>query len=99
LPDEIAEAPAPPAAPPSRPREVPMTRLLLWSQPGMCTASGEATSARQTLSARFQYWDGGERGLFHLDPRLPLDAVNPILDYLSEAEREVGSRLKLRVAR
>jgi hypothetical protein len=30
---------------------------------------------------------------------LPLDAVNPILDYLTEAEREVGSRLKLRVAR
>jgi hypothetical protein len=65
----------------------------------MCAAPGDALSARETLAARFQYWDGGERGQFHVDPRLPLEAVTPILGYIAEAEGEAARRLKLRVAR
>jgi hypothetical protein len=81
------------------PREVALTRLQLWSQPGLCGAPGDALTARATLSAGFRYWDGGNQGLFHIDPRLPLDAVKPILSDLADAEREVGKRLKLSVAR
>jgi len=65
----------------------------------MCAATGDALSARQILSARFRYWEGGELGLFHVDPRLPLDAPTPILGYIAEAEHEVARRLKLSVAR
>jgi len=97
VPDDTAEAPPGPARP--RTREVSLTRLRLWSQPGMCAATGDALSARQILSARFRYWEGGELGLFHVDPRLPLDAPTPILGYIAEAEHEVARRLKLSVAR
>jgi hypothetical protein len=103
LPDDTAvpepESAARPAPARPRTREVSLVRLRLWSQPGMCAAAGEALSARQVLSARFRYWDGGELGLFHVDPRLPLDAPTPILGYIADAERELARRLKLSVAR
>jgi hypothetical protein len=97
-PDDTPEVPARAAPAPPQPREVSLTRLRLWSQPGMC-GTGEGLSAREALGARFQYWDGGEGGQFHIDPRLPLAAATPILGFLAEAEREVARRLKLSVAR
>jgi hypothetical protein len=96
-PDDTPDPPARSAR--AQPREVPLTRLRLWSQPGMCPASAEATSAREALSAHFQYWAGGELGQFHVDPRLPLDALTPVLGYIAEAEREIATRLRLSVPR
>ena len=91
--------PEPVAPAPARPREVALTRLRLWSQPGMCPPSAEGLSAREALRLRFRSWDGGDRGQFYVDPRLPLEALTPILDALADAEREVASRLKLSVSR
>jgi hypothetical protein len=40
-----------------------------------------------------------ERGVFHLDPRLPLDAVGPIADAIAAGERAAYARLHLDVQR
>jgi hypothetical protein len=92
------EAPSAPQRAPAKPRQVSLVQLQVWSEPGLCRG-GEGAGARDTLLARFQLWDGGERGTFRVDPRLPLESVQPILGYLEDAERAVAARLKLRVAR
>jgi hypothetical protein len=82
----------------AKPRQVNLVQLQVWSEPGMC-GSSEGNGARDALLARFQFWDGAERGQFRVDPRLSLDSINPILGYLEDAERAVAARLKLQVAR
>jgi len=81
-----------------QPRQVNVVQLQVWSEPGMC-GGGEGAAARESLSANFQFWDGGDRGQFRVDPRLPLESISPILGYLDDAERVVAARLKLRVPR
>lgn len=95
LPDET---PASPEAMRPKPRQVSLVQLQVWSEPGMC-GSSEGNAARQSLIATFQLWDGGEQGQFRVDPRLPLEAINPILGYLGDAEQTVAARLKLQVPR
>jgi len=80
-------------------RQVQLTSLAAWSQPGLCADSTEAAAARQTVTTRFRAFGDDERGLFHLDPRLTPDAYPTLLQYIEDAEREISTRLRLQVLR
>jgi len=90
-----------PAPPPTKheARRVLRAALADWLQPGLCGGSAEAARVRERVSSSFRFADLGEKGRLYLDPRLPPDSERPVLDFLNQAEHEVGVRLGLRPAR
>jgi hypothetical protein len=74
--------------------------LQVWTQTGLCAEQLEASEeVRGLLKTRFRVWEGGERGRFFLDPRLPDDARVQVLAMLDRSEAQVQAKLKLAPAR
>jgi hypothetical protein len=88
------------APPPARvPHRVPFALLAAWLKPGMCGSSSDANAVRATLTANFREVSPDEGGTLYLDPRLPVEAGQPILQALRLTEYEIGERLELRPPR
>lgn len=90
--------PEPPPQPAAQQRQVDLTVLRRWQQPGLCAVADEASAAHQGLIARFRAIDWGGARLF-LDPRLPIGSEAALLAQLERAERETAARLTLRAPR
>lgn len=90
--------PEPPAQPAVRQRQVDVTVLRRWQQPGLCALADEASAAHQGLIARFRAIEWGGARLL-LDPRLPIGSEAALLAQLERAERETAASLALRAPR
>jgi hypothetical protein len=94
----VPTLPAPSAAP-SKPHRVPFTLLAAWSKPGLCSSTSDAAAVRDRMTADFREILPDDGGRLYLDPRLPADAEQPIVENLRRTEAEVAKRLALRPAR
>jgi hypothetical protein len=84
------------ARPKPRQRQVELTMLRRWTQPGLCPRGEQATEAQRTLMRHFRAAElGGVAARVFLDPRLPAGAEQPALEYLEEAQRILRSELQL----
>jgi hypothetical protein len=81
---------------PPRQRQVNLTALRRWRQPGICSRPDEARAAHEQLLARFRRGDGLSAGAqLYLDPRLEPGAELPVLGYVQDAERILQQELQL----
>jgi len=78
-----------------RQRQLDLTLLVRWRQPGMCPQSEQATLARNSMLMHFRRSElAGGAGLY-MDPRLPDGAQAPVLGHLEDAQHTLQLELQL----